>query len=190
MALSWEHDHAVQRGAGILCEVVGYGLSGDAHHITAPNSDGSGPMAAMTYALNDAGLQPSDVTFLAAHATSTPLGDAAEASAIRSVFKDHCQRLHITAFKSAIGHLQAAAGAVESIFAMLAVNKAQLPAIRNLNTPDTGSCTHDMNFARQNVSLLNNASEGSTVVVRRVAVVNSFGFGGTNASLCIRSLPS
>jgi len=167
-----EYEHAVARGARIYAEVAGYGLSGDAYHITAPASDGEGGARAMMAALDDAGLQPSDVDYINAHGTSTGLGDMAELTAVKNIFAGTNACMSST--KSTTGHLLGAAGAVEAIFCTLAIRDNIVPPTINLNDPvdEAG----DFN-------LVPNVAQKRTV---NVALSNSFGFGGTNASLVIK----
>ena len=167
-----EYEHAVARGAKIYAEVAGYGLSGDAHHITAPASDGEGGGRAIMAALNDAGLKPSDVDYINAHRTSTGLGDIAELTAVKNIFGDTNACMSST--KSTTGHLLGAAGAIEAIFCVLAIRDGVVPPTINLTDPvdEVG----DFN-------LVPNVAQKRKV---DVALSNSFGFGGTNASLVIR----
>ncbi|KAG8624320.1 hypothetical protein KVT40_007387 [Elsinoe batatas] len=175
-----ELEHAKARGAKIYAEVKGYGLSSDAHHMTAPREDGEGPRLAMKKALKHAGLPPSAVDYINAHATSTPLGDAAENAAIKTVMLGEqgiskSSDVNVSSTKGAIGHLLGAAGAVEAIFAMLAVHENVLPPTINLDEPgdprENFNCNYVPNHAQQREV--------------KVALSNSFGFGGTNASLCL-----
>ncbi|XP_027366516.1 3-oxoacyl-[acyl-carrier-protein] synthase, mitochondrial [Abrus precatorius] len=168
-----EFEHAKNRGANVYAEVRGYGMSGDAYHITQPPSDGRGAILAMTCALRQSGLHPSEVDYINAHATSTPLGDAIEANAIKTIFHDHASSstLAFSSTKGAIGHLLGAAGAVEAIFAVLAIRHGIAPSTLNLTKPDPV-------FSDGFLPL--SASEEMPI---RVAMSNSFGFGGTNASL-------
>jgi 3-oxoacyl-[acyl-carrier-protein] synthase II len=169
-----ELQHAKRRGAPIHAELVGYGSASDAHHITAPPPDGAGAAACMAAALQDAGLSPDAVDYVNAHATSTPVGDVSETMAIKSVFKDRAYSLPISATKSMTGHMLGAAGAIESIFTILALRQGILPPTINYEYQDP-RCDLDYvpNEARQ--------------AALRVAMSNAFGFGGTNASLVFRA---
>ena len=169
-----ELHHARRRGASIHAELVGYGSASDAHHITAPPPDGAGAAACMAAALHDAGLSADSVDYINAHATSTPVGDAAETEAIKSVFKDRAYSLPVSATKSMTGHMLGAAGAVESIFTILALRGRVLPPTINYEHPDP-SC--DLDYVP------NEARQASP----RVAISNAFGFGGTNACLVFRA---
>ncbi|KAG5545679.1 hypothetical protein RHGRI_017979 [Rhododendron griersonianum] len=168
-----ELKHAEKRGAKIYAEVRGYGTSGDAYHITQPNVNGIGAILAMTRALKQSGLHPNQVDYLNAHATSTPLGDAIEGQAIKSVFLEHATlgALAFSSTKGATGHLLGAAGAVEAIFAVLSIDRRVAPLTLNLIKPDPIFSNHFMPLS---------ASKWMPV---RAAMSNSFGFGGTNASL-------
>lgn len=170
-----EYEHAKARGARIYAEVVGFGMSGDAHHITAPPEDGEGARLAMANALNDAKLNPGDVQYVNAHATSTELGDRAETIAMKRCFGDHAFKMAVSSTKSMTGHLLGAAGAVEAIFSILAIRDQVAPPTINLDNPGEG-CDLDYvpKVARQ--------------LPIRVALSNSFGFGGTNGSLIFRAL--
>jgi 3-oxoacyl-[acyl-carrier-protein] synthase II len=169
-----ELQHARRRGAHIYGEIIGYGSAGDAYHLTAPCPDGAGAARCMANALRDAGVSADVVDYINAHATSTPAGDAAETMAIKTVFKARASTLPISATKSMTGHMLGAAGAVESIFTLLALCHGVLPPTINYQHPDP-ECDLDYvpNTARQ--------------VYIRTAMCNSFGFGGTNATLLFRS---
>jgi 3-oxoacyl-[acyl-carrier-protein] synthase II len=168
-----ELEHARARGARIHAELVGFGMSADAHHITAPPEDGEGARLAMANALRDAQLAPDAVDYVNAHATSTPLGDRAETVAIKRAFGDHARRLAVSGTKSMTGHLLGAAGVVEAIFCILAIRDQTAPPTINLQHPDP-DCDLDYvpNVARR--------------MKIEVALSNSFGFGGTNGSLVFR----
>ena len=170
-----ELEHAKKRGAKIYGEVVGYGMSGDAHHITAPAEDGDGAFRCMSAALKRAGMNPEDIDYVNAHGTSTPLGDEIELGAVKRVFGDHAYNISMSSTKSAIGHLLGAAGAVEAIYSLLAMKHGALPPTLNLENPSEG-CDIDL-VAKQ-------PKERPV----RAALSNSFGFGGTNASLIFRAL--
>ncbi|KAJ3011495.1 UNVERIFIED_CONTAM: Mitochondrial beta-keto-acyl synthase [Siphonaria sp. JEL0065] len=167
-----EYEHAKARGAKIYAEIRGYGLTGDANHITSPPDDGSGAARAMKRALEVGGLQPEEVDYINAHATSTDQGDLAETRAIKSVFKEGSQ-VAVSSTKGATGHLLGAAGSVEAIFAILAVHKNIAPHTLNLNTLSPAE-EFSLNYLR------GQAQHGKEI---RAALSNSFGFGGTNASL-------
>jgi 3-oxoacyl-[acyl-carrier-protein] synthase II len=170
-----ELDAARRRGAPILCEVLGFGMSGDAYHITAPSEDGDGPARVMEAALADAGLRPEDVDYINAHGTSTPHGDRIETIAIKRVFGEHAWRLAVSSTKSATGHLLGAAGGLETGLTALVVARGVIPPTLNLDNPDQG-CDLDYTAhrsARREV---------------RVALSNSFGFGGTNACIALGTL--
>jgi 3-oxoacyl-[acyl-carrier-protein] synthase II len=168
-----ELELARRRGARIYAELVGFGMSGDAYHITAPPEDGEGARLAMVNALRDAALDPGAVQYINAHATSTPLGDLAETVALKRAFGEHARRLAVSSTKSMTGHLLGAAGVVEAIFSVLAIRDNVAPPTINYHTPDP-DCDLDYvpNTARQ--------------MKIDVALSNSFGFGGTNGSLIFR----
>ena len=168
-----ELDHARARGATIYAEVKGYGMSGDAHHITAPADDGDGGFRAMQAAMKRAGLTPADIDYVNAHGTSTPLGDLIEAKAVTRLLGEAAKTVSISSTKSATGHLLGAAGAIEAIYAIKTVQTGDLPPTLNLNDPEE---------AVANLDLVPLKSRNRTV---RNAMSNSFGFGGTNASLVI-----
>ena len=165
-----ELEHARARGAHIYAEVLGYGMSGDAHHITAPAPNGNGGFRAMRAALNDAGLNPEDIDYINAHGTSTPLGDEIELNAVKRLFGNAVDGIAMSSTKSSIGHLLGAAGSVESIFSILAINNGIVPPTLNLDNPSPGC----------DINLVAHVAQERTV---RIALTNSFGFGGTNASL-------
>lgn len=168
-----ELGRAKARGARIYAEVVGYGLNGDAHHITAPSPEGEGAQRCMRMALRSAGLNPEDVDYINAHGTSTRFNDAIETLAIKGVFGDHARKLAISSTKSMTGHLLGAAGGVETAITALTVAKGRIPPTINYETPDP-EC--DLDYVP------NTAREQPV----RVALSNSFGFGGTNACLILR----
>jgi 3-oxoacyl-[acyl-carrier-protein] synthase II len=168
-----ELEHARRRGARIYAEVVGFGMSGDAYHITAPPEDGEGARLAMVNALRDAHMDPTEVQYINAHATSTPLGDKAETIAMKRTFGEYAHRVAVSSTKSMTGHLLGAAGVVEAIFSVLAIRDGVAPPTINYRTPDP-ECDLDYvpNTARR--------------MKIDVSLSNSFGFGGTNGSLIFR----
>ena len=168
-----ELEHAKKRGAKIYAEVMGYGMSGDAYHITAPESSGRGSTYAMKLALKHAGMNPEDIDYINAHGTSTPMGDEIEVNSVKKVFGDHSYKLSMSSTKSSIGHLLGAAGAVEAIFSIQAIRDNVAPPTLNLDEPSEG-CDIDL-VAKQ-------------AKQRKIDVVmsNSFGFGGTNACLILK----
>jgi 3-oxoacyl-[acyl-carrier-protein] synthase II len=170
-----EYESAKKRGARIYAEVLGYGLTADAHHLTAPSPGGEGAARCMQMALDTAGLNPEDVDYINAHGTSTPFNDLYETMAIKSVFGDHARKLMISSTKSMTGHLLGAAGGVEAIFSLLAMARGVVPPTINYTEPDP-ECDLDYvpNEARQ------------TDV--KVAISNSLGFGGTNATILFRKV--
>ncbi len=165
-----EYEHALRRGANIYAEVVGYGLSGDAHHITAPTPDGDGGYRSMQLALKRAGIKSADIDYINAHGTSTPLGDEIEHGAVKRLLNGGAGNVSMSSTKSSIGHLLGAAGAVEAIFSALAVAHNMVPPTLNLEHPSEG-CDLDL------VPLI------AKKRIVRTALSNSFGFGGTNATL-------
>ena len=171
-----EFEHAKARGAKIYAELVGYGLSGDAYHVTAPHPEGSGGFRAMEMALRKAGMQPSDIDYINAHGTSTPLGDELELGAVRRLFGNAIANVSMSSTKSAIGHLLGGAGAVESIFCILAMRDQIVPPTLNLDNPSE-SC--------EGVDLVPHKAKERPV---RAVLNNSFGFGGTNASLIMKAV--
>ncbi len=171
-----EYEHAKARGAKIYAEVVGYGLSGDAYHVTAPHPEGSGAFRSMAMALKKSGLSLEDIDYVNAHGTSTPLGDELELGAVRRLFGDQISAMSMSSTKSAIGHLLGGAGAVESIFCILAMRDGIVPPTLNLDEPSE-SC--------KGVDLVPHVAKQRKV---RAVLNNSFGFGGTNASLIMKAL--
>jgi 3-oxoacyl-[acyl-carrier-protein] synthase II len=172
-----ELEHARARGARIYGEVIGYGLSGDAFHVTAPSPDGDGGFRSMQAALDSAGLEPAHIDYVNAHGTSTPLGDEIELGAVKRLFGRAANRISMSSTKSAIGHLLGAAGSVEAIFSLLALYHQRVPPTLNLDHPSPG-CDLD---------LVPHESRTREV---RAALSNSFGFGGTNASLILARAPA
>jgi 3-oxoacyl-[acyl-carrier-protein] synthase II len=168
-----ELEHAKARGTTIFAEVVGYGATGDAHHLTAPAPDGEGAQRAMRRAMKDAGIQPSDVDYINAHGTSTPANDLNETKAIKAVFGEHAARVNVSSTKSMTGHMLGAAGAVEAIFGVMSVRDRKVPPTINYETPDPEL---DLDYTP-------NAAVDRDV---KVVLSNSFGFGGHNVTLAIR----
>ena len=168
-----ELEHARARGATIYAELVGFGMSGDAYHMTSPPEDGDGAARCMTNALRDAGLNPDQVQYINAHGTSTPAGDKAEACAVKRVFGEHAHKLAVSSTKSMTGHLLGAAGAVEAIFSVLSLRDQVAPPTINLDEPDEGC---DLDFVPHQAKAL----------AIDTVLSNSFGFGGTNGSLVFR----
>ena len=172
-----EYEHAKARGAKIYAEIAGYGLSGDANHITAPAADGDGGFRSMQGAMKNAGLGPDDIDYVNAHGTSTPLGDEIELGAVKRLFGDASSKISMSSTKSSIGHLLGAAGSVEAIYSILAVQNDLVPPTLNLEDPSDGC---------EDVDLVPLKAKERKV---RAALSNSFGFGGTNASLIIAKAP-
>jgi 3-oxoacyl-[acyl-carrier-protein] synthase II len=170
-----ELEHALARGAHIYAEVRGYGLSGDAFHVTAPEENGDGGYRAMMAAFKDSGLSPADIQYVNAHGTSTPLGDEIELGAVERAFGNAAGALSMSSTKSAIGHLLGAAGAVEAIFCILAIRDGMIPPTLNLTEPSTDSV----------IDLTPNITKKRKVTA---AMSNSFGFGGTNAAVIVSSM--
>lgn len=168
-----ELEHAKQRGANILAEVIGYGLTGDAFHITSPGPCGEGGARAMAMALRSAGLQPDAIDYINAHGTSTPLNDKLETEAIKTVFGDHARKLKISSNKSMIGHLIGAAGGVEAVATVKTIVEGKIPATINLHNPDP-EC--DLDYV-PNVAIQQDVN---------IALSNSLGFGGHNASIVLK----
>jgi len=168
-----EREHARKRGARILGEIVGYGATGDAYHLTAPAPDGEGAQRAMKRALKDAGLEPKDIQYINAHGTSTPANDFNETRAIKAVFGEHAKTVNVSSTKSATGHMLGAAGAVEAVVSSMVVGTGIIPPTINYHNPDPEL---DLNYTP------------NTSVKRDVRAVlsNSFGFGGHNTTLAIK----
>ncbi|MDA5547225.1 beta-ketoacyl-ACP synthase II [Yersinia massiliensis] len=171
-----EYEHAKKRGAKIYAEVVGFGMSSDAYHMTSPPEDGSGAALAMVNALRDAGVTTAQIGYINAHGTSTPAGDKAETQAVKSVFGEDARKVMVSSTKSMTGHLLGAAGAVESIFTVLALRDQAIPATINLDNPDEGC---DLDYVPH---------EARQVKEMEYMLCNSFGFGGTNGSLVFRKV--
>lgn len=170
-----EYEHAKARGAKIYAELVGFGMSGDAHHMTSPPPDGAGAALAMTNALKDADVTPDKIGYINAHGTSTPAGDIAEANAVKSVFGDAAKTVMVGSTKSMTGHLLGAAGAVEAIFTVQALSEGKVPPTINIENQDE-AC--DLDFI----------TDGARDVDLEYALCNSFGFGGTNGSLLFKKV--
>ena len=170
-----EYEHARARGAKIYAEVVGYGLSGDAYHVTAPHPEGSGAFRSMQMAMKKSGLDLAEIDYVNAHGTSTPMGDELELGAVRRLFGEHIATMSMSSTKSAIGHLLGGAGAVESIFCILAIRDQIVPPTLNLDNPSDGCA---------GVDLVPHKAKKRSV---RAVLNNSFGFGGTNASLVMKA---
>ena len=169
-----ELEHARARGANIIAELVGFGMSGDAHHMTAPPEDGEGAARCMRIALADAAVSPGEVDYINAHGTSTPLGDRAESDAVKAVFGDHAYKLKVSSTKSMTGHMLGAAGGAEAVFSVLSIRDGVLPPTINLDHPGEGC---DLDYVP------NEAREEPVDIV----LSNSFGFGGTNGTLVFKS---
>jgi 3-oxoacyl-[acyl-carrier-protein] synthase II len=171
-----EYERAKARGATIYAELIGYGMSGDAYHVTAPHPEGAGGFRAMQVAMKRSGLDLEDIDYINAHGTSTPMGDELELNAVRKLFGNHIGGLSMSSTKSAIGHLLGGAGAVEAIFCILAMRDQVVPPTLNLDNPSEGTAGVDL--------VPKQAKE------RKVKAIlnNSFGFGGTNASLIMRAV--
>jgi 3-oxoacyl-[acyl-carrier-protein] synthase II len=170
-----EYEHAKRRGARIYAELIGYGLSGDAHHITAPAEDGDGAFRCMSAAIRRAGISAGDIDYINAHGTSTPLGDEIELKAVERVVGNAAGRIAMSSTKSSIGHLLGAAGAVEAIFCILAMRDGVVPPTINLDNPSVATA----------IDLVPHKASKRPI---NIALSNSFGFGGTNASLLLRRL--
>lgn len=172
-----EYEHAKARGAKIYCELVGGGLSADAHHLTAPHPEGLGAKNVMLNCLRDAGLSPEDVDVINLHGTSTPLGDIAETKAVKDVFREHAYNINLNSTKSMTGHLLGAAGAVEAIASVLAITNGIVPPTINFETPDE-NIDQKLNFT------FNKAQKRDI----KVAMSNTFGFGGHNACVVFKKI--
>ncbi|MCU0730194.1 MAG: beta-ketoacyl-ACP synthase II [Hyphomonas sp.] len=170
-----EYEHAKKRGAKIYAEVAGYGLTGDAYHITAPAEGAEGGFRAMKMALKNSGIDPTEVDYVNAHGTSTPKGDEGEAGAVERAFGDHAKNLSMSSTKSAVGHLLGAAGAIEAAFCALAIRDQVMPPTLNLDNPSFETV----------IDLIPHKAKKGRV---RAAMSNSFGFGGTNASLILKQV--
>jgi 3-oxoacyl-[acyl-carrier-protein] synthase II len=168
-----EYEHAKRRGARIYAELVGYGMSGDAYHITAPSEDGDGAFRCMTAAIKRAGISPAEIDYINAHGTSTPLGDEIELGAVHRLVGNAAGRVCMSSTKSSTGHLLGAAGAVEAIFSILAMRDGVAPPTINLDNPSVETA----------IDLVPHQAQKRDIAV---ALSNSFGFGGTNASLVFR----
>lgn len=171
-----EYEHAKKRGAKIYAEIIGYGMSGDAYHITSPAENGDGGYRAMAAALKRAGLNPEDIDYINAHGTSTPVGDGIECTAIKRLFANTLDKVSMSSTKSSIGHLLGAAGAVEAIYSIKALQTGVLPPTINLQ---------DVSPECQGIDLVPNVAKDKKV---KTALSNSFGFGGTNASLIMKAV--
>lgn len=171
-----EYEHAKKRGAKIYAEIVGFGMSGDAYHMTSPPENGSGAALAMECAIRDAGITPEQIGYINAHGTSTPAGDKAETQAVKSIFRENSNKVMVSSTKSMIGHLLGAAGAVESIFTILSLRDQAIPPTINLDNPDEGC---DLDYVPHTARQVKNME---------YALCNSFGFGGTNGSVLFKKI--
>jgi 3-oxoacyl-[acyl-carrier-protein] synthase II len=174
MLILEEMNQALERGAHIYAEIAGYGLSGDAYHVSAPEPDGGGAISCMSMAIKDAGIKPEDVDYINAHGTSTKLNDESENRAVKAVFGEHAYKLAISSTKSMTGHLLGGAGGIEAIYTVLTIKHGTMPPTINYETPDP-AC--DLDYVP------NEARKAKV----RAAMSNSFGFGGTNASLVFKA---
>ena len=170
-----EYEHAIARGAKIYAEIIGFGMSADAHHITSPPNEGEGAALSMQNAISDAGIEVSSIDYINAHGTSTPAGDIAETKAIKSIFENEVDDLIVSSTKSMTGHLLGAAGAIEAIFSILSIKDNICPPTINLDNPDP-DC--DLNYSAHTAT--------KKKITRSLS--NSFGFGGTNATLIFKEL--
>ncbi|MDG9729898.1 beta-ketoacyl-ACP synthase II [Ignatzschineria sp. RMDPL8A] len=171
-----EYEHAKKRGAKIYCELTGFGMSSDAYHITSPTPDGSGAMQCMVAALNDAGIDASEIDYINAHGTSTPVGDVMEIAAVKGALGDHIYKTAISSTKSMTGHLLGAAGGIEAVFTILAIRDQIAPPTINLDNP-AEEC--------EGINLVPNTAQKMEI---NYALSNSFGFGGTNGSLLFKKI--
>jgi 3-oxoacyl-[acyl-carrier-protein] synthase II len=169
-----EMNHALERGVKIYAELAGYGLSGDAYHVSAPEPDGGGAILCMREAVRDAGFKPADIDYINAHGTSTKLNDESETKAVKAVFGDHAYKLAISSTKSMTGHLLGGAGGIEAVYTVLTIKEGIIPPTINYETQDP-EC--DLDYVP-------NVARKATI---RTAMSNSFGFGGTNASLVFKA---
>ncbi len=171
-----DYEHAKARGAHIYCELIGFGMSSDAYHITSPSPDGEGASQCMNAAIQDAGIQASDIDYINAHGTSTPVGDLMELEAIKRTFGDATKDVAISSTKSMTGHLLGAAGGIEAVFSILALRDQMIPPTINLDNPEP---------VTENYNIVGKAAKPATL---NVVLSNSFGFGGTNGSLIFKKL--
>ena len=170
-----EYEHAKKRGAKIYCELAGFGMSGDAYHMTLPSEGGEGAARCMRNAMRDAGVNPQDVQFINAHGTSTPAGDVAETMAAKAAFGDHAYKLAMTSTKSMTGHLLGAAGGVEAVFTIMSMMEQVATPTINLDNPDPACDLDYVPHTARNMKI-------------DVAISNSFGFGGTNGTLLFKRI--
>ena len=170
-----EYEYAKARGAEIYCELVGFGMSSDAFHMTSPSTDGEGAARCMAHAMNDAGINPEDIDYINAHGTSTPAGDAAETNAVKRALGDHAHKVAVSSTKSMTGHLLGAAGGIEAVFSILAIRDQILPPTINIDNQDP-DC--DLDYVA-------NAARDAKI---NIAMSNSFGFGGTNGTLIFKKI--
>jgi 3-oxoacyl-[acyl-carrier-protein] synthase II len=171
-----EYEHAKKRGAKIYAEIIGYGMSGDAYHITSPAENGDGGYRAMKAALGNARVNPEDIDYINAHGTSTPVGDGIECTAVKRLFGNALDKISMSSTKSAIGHLLGAAGAVEAIYSIKAIETGVLPPTLNLE---------NISEPCKGIDLVPKVAKNKKV---DIALSNSFGFGGTNASVVIKAV--
>ena len=171
-----EYEHAIKRSAKIYAEVVGYGLTGDAYHPTAPSEDGSGGFRAMKMALKNARINPDSIDYINAHGTSTPLGDEIEYNAVKKLFEKNLDKIFMSSTKSSTGHLLGASGAIEAIFSIISLKESVLPPTLNLDSP-SDDCTDINLIPHQSIDFKSS-----------FILSNSFGFGGTNVSLIFKNV--